>query len=231
MHFSTGSPISSETSWSLILFQLKFQKLLKLTKFIENCNNLRKKNLSISSSRIIYNTDSSPPVYPTPLSGCMSVNHAVWQIPGVGARWGLMFTSHTWIFSTYRFTWVNNVRSSDAPHSALLHNFTPPPLPPLPSIYIHKYYMNLLWWNYTYTTHPPSSDCRVFFYSLSYAPHTHTHTQTPFSWPIQEQFNFQGATKCVCLGGGYAPALLWPLIAPFLFFLTPHNWVEINKPF
>ena len=48
-----------------------------------------------------------------------------------------MFTSHTWIFSTYRFTWVNNVRSSDAPHSALLHNLTSSsPSPPSTSINI-----------------------------------------------------------------------------------------------
>lgn len=71
------------------------------------------------------------------------------------------------------------------------------PPPHLRSIYIHKYYMNLLWWNYTYTTHPPSSDWRVLVLVLVILlidTHSRTHIviHTPcFPWPIQEQLHLK----------------------------------------
>ena len=50
--------------------------------------------MSILSSGIIYYTDSSPSVYLTPLSGCTSVNHPVWQIPRVGQEGADVHISH-----------------------------------------------------------------------------------------------------------------------------------------
>lgn len=120
------------------------------------------------------------------------------------------------------------------------------PLPLLPSIYIHKYYMNLLWWNYTYTTHPPSSDWRVFN-SLSYPPSAnirgcpHSHSHPP--WPIQEPFNFQGATKCVFMFGCTTVCVLGREVGVYLppfsdrwlhlfFFFSSHpitEWKLISR--
>lgn len=149
-----------------------------------------------------------------------------------------MFTSHTWIFSTYRFTWVNNVRSSDAPHSALLHNLTPSsPSPPSTSINITWIYFGEI------ILTPPARPVQtggsfstvLVILLLNTHASAHKCTHLVFHDLSRSSFIFKvqpSVCACVCgLEKEGCIALLWPLSAPFLFFFTPHNWVEINKPF
>lgn len=113
----------------------QISKTKKKKKVPKICSNLKKKKTKMSIFKQQNNLqcrlssassfDSSKRLYVS--QSCRMTD------PWGGARGGLMFTSHTWIFSTYRFTWVNNVKSSDAPHSALLHNFTPSS----PPLYLH----------------------------------------------------------------------------------------------
>lgn len=114
---------------------------------------------------------------------------------GVWRGWRcLMLGSQAWIFSAYRFTWVNNVRFSDVLHSTLLHNFTPYSPPSMP--------MNITWIYFGEIILTPPIQPVQSGQSLS----AHTHqppTHWFFSCSFQKQFIIQGAwsylSVCWCV--------------------------------